>query len=292
MLRILLIALGLAGSVVSAAPWDLPPGVKTLMVNGYPMAYLERGSGPAIVLVHGGNSDYRSWKEQISSPPPNFRLITVSLRHYYPERWNGQGDTFSTPQHAEDLGAFIQELAIGPVYLVAHSRGGIVAALVARSHPDLVKKLVLLEPGFYSLVRGSVSAQEGGTVAAALRATAARFEQGDIDGGLEMWADRHVAGSWKRLSEEDRQRSRDNAWTLIRDMGASAPVTCSVVGGLTMPLLLMRGEKSPRIYAKIIDATRHCLPSAELVVIPDAAHAMHRMNPKAFESAMVDFVSR
>ena len=59
-----------------------------------------------------------------------------------------------------------------------------------------------------------------------------------------------------------------------------------------MPVLLMRGEKSPRIYATIIDATRKCLPITELVVIPDAAHAMHRMNSKAFESALIEFVSR
>ncbi len=295
MIRIvlILIALGLAGwDVVSAAPWELPPGVKTLTVNGYPMAFLDHGSGPAIVFVHGGGSDYRSWTEQMASPLPNFRQIAVSLRNYYPERWNGKGDKFSTPQHADDLAKFIDGLASSPVYLVAHSRGGIVATLTARSRPDLVKKLVLLEPGFYSLAPESVPAQERRAVAVALRAAAARFEKGDMDGGLEIWADRHVPGSWKRLSEDDRQRSRDNAWTLIRDIGASAPVTCNVVGGLTMPLLLMRGEKSPEIYAQIIGATRQCRPSADLVVIPDAAHAMHRMNPKAFESALTDFLSR
>ena len=43
--------------------WPLPPGVKTLPVNGYPMAYLERGSGPTLVLVPGSLNDYRYWMD-------------------------------------------------------------------------------------------------------------------------------------------------------------------------------------------------------------------------------------
>ncbi len=38
----------------------------------------------------------------------------VSLRHFYPERWNGEGEDFSLRQHASDLAAFIQGLHAGP----------------------------------------------------------------------------------------------------------------------------------------------------------------------------------
>src|SRR5713101_8760100 len=74
---------------VPTPTWDLPVGIKTLPANGYPMSYLERGDGPTVVLVHGALSDYRYWTPQISSLSSHFRLIAVSLRHYYPERWNG-----------------------------------------------------------------------------------------------------------------------------------------------------------------------------------------------------------
>ncbi|CAN7765097.1 hypothetical protein LJR175_007241 [Variovorax sp. LjRoot175] len=39
--------------------WELPVGAKALRVNGYDMAYVERGAGQAIVLVHGSPLDYR-----------------------------------------------------------------------------------------------------------------------------------------------------------------------------------------------------------------------------------------
>ena len=61
MIRVLIVMLGLllAGHSVEAAPWTLPAGIKTLEVNGYPMAFLASGTGESIVLVHGAGTDYR-----------------------------------------------------------------------------------------------------------------------------------------------------------------------------------------------------------------------------------------
>jgi pimeloyl-ACP methyl ester carboxylesterase len=123
------------------------------------------------------------------------------------------------------------------------------------------------------------------------KAVKARFDQGDIDGGLEVWIDRDTPGTWARRNEEDRQRSRDNAWTLIAGESGN-PVTCADVGGLKMPVLLLQGEKTPRRYAMIVDATHKCLPSAERATIPDAGHGMHVMNPAGFEKVLVQFLSR
>jgi pimeloyl-ACP methyl ester carboxylesterase len=293
MIRILIVMLGLlsAWDRVGAAPWALPPGVKTLEVNGYPMAFLESGTGEPVVLVHGSGADYRTWRRQVESPPRGFRLIAISLRHYYPERWDGKGDKFSEDQHAEDLGRFIETLAVGPVFLVAHSSGGRVAVKTAQKRPMSVKKLVLMEGLFNAVLPESASEDGEPQIGAVRKAVRARFEQGDIDGGLELWVDRDNAGTWARRGEEERQRSRDNAWTLIaRESGK--PVTCADLGGLKMPVLLLQGEKTPRRYASIVDATHKCLPSAERATIPDAGHAMHAMNPAGFEKMLVQFLSK
>src|SRR5512135_850577 len=42
-----------AGGRTTSPLWNLPSGIKTISVNGYPMAYMEQGSGPIVVLVHG-----------------------------------------------------------------------------------------------------------------------------------------------------------------------------------------------------------------------------------------------
>src|SRR3954465_5299295 len=84
----------LAGACATAptAPWQVPPGAKIVTVNGYPMAYTERGSGPPLALTHGAANDFRYWQPQIESLSNRFHVVAVSLRHHYPERWNGDGE--------------------------------------------------------------------------------------------------------------------------------------------------------------------------------------------------------
>src|SRR5262247_568689 len=96
-------------SPTSVVPWSIPPGAKTREVNGYPMAYAERGAGVPIVLVHGTNGDYRSFAAQMEPLGARYHAISVSLRHYYPEPWDGEGE-FSARQHVEDVIAFITAL--------------------------------------------------------------------------------------------------------------------------------------------------------------------------------------
>ena len=119
----------------------------TLRVNGYEMAFVERGTGAPLVLVHGTFGDYRSWALQMEPFGARFRTIAVSLRHCWPERWDGEGDDFTVQQHEKDVAAFIAALGAGPVHLIGHSRGGHIAFQVAQHFPDRIGKLALVEPG-------------------------------------------------------------------------------------------------------------------------------------------------
>jgi pimeloyl-ACP methyl ester carboxylesterase len=123
---------------------ELPAGLKTLRVNGYDMAYMESGSGRPLVMVHGAMSDYRTWAAQMEPLGRTNRAIAVSLRHYFPERWDGNGGSFSWQQHVADMSAFIAVINAGPVDLIGHSRGGLIAFELARAQPGLVRSLVVL----------------------------------------------------------------------------------------------------------------------------------------------------
>ena len=126
--------------------WVLPEGVKTLAVNGYEMAYTERGSGPPVVLVHGAGWDFRYWDGQMEPFSAKHRTIAVSLRHYYPEPWRGDGE-FGMTEHVADLIAFIKQLGVGAVHLVGHSRGGTVALYAVTTDPSIAKTHAVELPG-------------------------------------------------------------------------------------------------------------------------------------------------
>ena len=97
--------------------------------------------------MHGTLGDFRTWSAVLGPLSKNHRVISVSLRHFFPEHWDGVGDDYLMVQHIADMIGFIEKLGDGPVDLMGHSRGGHIAFRVAQLRPDLLRRLVLAEPG-------------------------------------------------------------------------------------------------------------------------------------------------
>ena len=64
------------------------------------------------------------------------------------------------------------------------------------------------------------------------------------------------------------------------------------VARLPMPILLIQGERSPRMFGLITEELARALPTAERVAIPDASHGMHGQNPEAYNAAVLAFLAR
>src|SRR5438132_3645351 len=155
-------------------------------VNGYDMAYFEVGQGSPLVLVHGTLGDFRTWNSVMGPLSRKHRVISVSLRRFFPEHWDGVGSDYLMAQHVSDEIAFIEQIEPRPVDLMGHSRGGHIAFRVAQERPELLRKLVLAEPG------GNLDATLDPAVApggpseqgARIAVSAEKIKAGDIDGAL------------------------------------------------------------------------------------------------------------
>lgn len=271
-------------------PRELPAGLKCLPVNGYPMAYAESGKGPTVVLVHGALADYRYWGAQLVSLSPHIRIVAVSLRHHFPEHWDGKGGEYSIKSHAEELARFIKALDCGPVDLVGHSRGGAVAAVTASTHPDLVRRLVLAEPAILSLLPNAAGNEAR---VAQIEHLNERFKDGDTEGALEFFIDSvNAPGTWKSRPELFRQIARDNAWTISRQATDIESMGLAGVASLKMPVLLIGGERTPRMFSEILDAINKALPSAARETLPNAGHQVSCDNQTAFDRALTGFLSK
>src|SRR6516225_4953442 len=167
--------------------------MQTLRVNGYDMAYLDVGQPngkPPLVCVHGSLNDFRILGCVTGPLTKRHRLICVSLRHFFPEAWDGKSHTYSIAQHVDDMIAFIETLDMGPVDLMGHSRGGHICFRVAQRRPDLLRRLILAEPG--GELDGTLDPDfKGGASPLLARFTAAaeKIAAGDIDGGLAFFVD-------------------------------------------------------------------------------------------------------
>jgi len=289
--------LPLSALLLLGAAWPLPPGVKVMHVNGYDLAYVERGTGTPLILLHGATSDLRSFALQMEPLAKHFRVIAISLRHYWPEPWNGQG-AFSAKQQAEDVAAFIKALGVGKVHLLGHSRGGYIALELALAHSDLLRDLVLAEPALLlpGLVPGAGEGESKAVNAARdlrIATTNRLIQEGKLDAASEVWTDGiNGKGSYQARPAALQQVVRENIRTVLgEEHEGKRTITCDEVRKFTLPVLLIRGEKGSHSTHLALDVLEKCFPDQRHMTIPGAVHTMNRSNPDEFNKAVIDFAA-
>ena len=299
-LKILLIMLMLIGLASSAslrgAPpptWSIPEGIKTIEVNGYHMAYQEAGSGTPLVLLHHHPADYRTWDTQVPVFSKEYRTIAVSLRHYYPEKWDGIGDDFTIAQHVSDVVAMIKELNLGKVHLLGNSRGGSIAVTVASLYPELIRTLILNEPNTIPLIRET---PEGQKWMANQKASGEKVRASLAAGGREKAAQEWLASfgvAWEKVPPRNQQSLIDNIG-VCTELGDRGNFSCADIQKFNFPILLVAGEKSAKLYGQMLDALRQCKPDIPAPIsVPTGVHgSMHRQNPEFFNKAILDFLKQ
>jgi esterase len=265
--------------------------MKYLRVNDYDMAYIEVGRGDPLVCVHGSLNDFRTWSPLLGPLSQRNRVIALSLRHYFPEHWDGAGGCFTIAQHVSDLREFIAKLDSGPVHLFGHSRGGHIAFRVAQERPDLLRKLILAEPG------GELDASFGEvdvpqTRVEALAIAAGKIGAGDLDDGLRFFVDAVGGqGTWHQIPPAIKQEYRDNARTFLGQINEDRrPFTLADAEAIAVPTLFIGGEMTPGVLPVVLLALAGSVRFAKITYIAGASHHMIRQDPVGTANAVLEFL--
>ncbi len=266
-----------------------------LRVNNYDMAYIEVGEGPPLVCVHGSLCDFRVWSPVLGPLSRRHRVIALSLRRFFPEHWDGTGGGFTIAQHVADLIAFIEGLGAGPVHLLGHSRGGHIAFRVAQQRPDLLRKLILAEPGGdldASLAVTDTPVASRPPLRAHVTVATEKIASGDIDGGLAyFWDAIEGQGAWLRLTAAAKQCLRDNALTFLGQLNeARPPYSRADAESIRVPTLFIGGEDTLGSLAINLRALAAHVQGARVAMIPHATHMMFEDDPVRFSGAVLDFL--
>src|SRR5919107_1020593 len=131
-------------SVVSAAAQaPAPQPAKELVVFGQKIRYVEAGSGPAVVLLHGMGGNSTNWAFNTPALAQKFRVVVPDQVGF------GQSDkpliNYRVGTYVDFLDKFLSELKVERATLVGNSMGGWVAASYALRHPGRVERLVLVD---------------------------------------------------------------------------------------------------------------------------------------------------
>jgi 2-hydroxy-6-oxonona-2,4-dienedioate hydrolase len=115
----------------------------TATIYGVKIHYVEAGSGPVIVLLHGLGGNTTNWVFNIAPLAQKYRVIVPDQIGF------GQSDkpliNYRIATYVDFLDRFLKELKVERASLVGNSMGGWVAAAYAIAHPEKVERIVLVD---------------------------------------------------------------------------------------------------------------------------------------------------
>jgi pimeloyl-ACP methyl ester carboxylesterase len=265
--------------------------MQTLHINGYDMAYLEVGAGQPLVCVHGTLGDFRTWSAVIGPLSKKHRVIAVSLRHFFPEHWDSAGDDYRMARHVADMIAFVEQINPKPLDLMGHSRGGHIAFRVAQQRPELLRRLVLAEPG--GDLDTSLDATPPVSVAGRVTTSAELIKAGDIDDGLRHFVDGIDGdGAWTRLPAAAKQQLRDNAATMIGQVHEDRkPYSKTDAQSIRTPTLFIGGGDTKGGLAANHRALAPHVAGSRTAMIANTGHWMFEQAPQEYSAVVSEFLA-
>lgn len=122
---------------------------KWATVYGQKIHYIEAGSGPVVILVHGLGGDVSNWAPTIGPLSQKYRVIALDQIGF------GKSDkpliNYRVGTLVDFLDGFYKQLGITRASLVGNSLGGWTVAAYALAHPDKVDRLVLVDAAGFAI---------------------------------------------------------------------------------------------------------------------------------------------
>lgn len=128
--------------------------VNHLAVGDQSLAYLETGSGPAVVIIHGVGGHKEDWMAVAAALAEERRVFAVDMLGFGDS--SKTGDDLSMPVQAAAIRDLLDHAGVAKASLVGNSVGGWVAATFAATYPERVERLVLIDAaGFAAMFEGA-----------------------------------------------------------------------------------------------------------------------------------------
>ena len=151
---VLIVVAAVVYAAAKVVEWRNPPIGKFLEVEGTKLHYVERGSGAPIVFLHGNATMLQDFtiSEVFSTAAKTNRAIAFD-RPGFGYSTRPRTRTWTASEQADVIAVALRRLNLGPVALVGHSWGTLVAIALAERHPALIRSVVVLSGYYYPVPR-------------------------------------------------------------------------------------------------------------------------------------------
>jgi pimeloyl-ACP methyl ester carboxylesterase len=242
----------------------------------------DEGSGPPVVLLHPGLDDGSRLRRVAELLAPRYRVLRPHRRQYRLDLKADPrlGSPCTVAQEVDDVLAIVRAVG-GPVLLYGHSDGGVVALEALARSPSSFAGAVVYEPA--AAVDGPLSGP-GGRVLREARAALAANRPGRAmavfvagAAGQPPWAAR-VVGVLTGLIPRYRRLVPAQIDSL-EALDALGP-RLDVWAGITVPTVLLGGDRSPASVTRMLEAVAAAMPDAERVTMAGRNHGADLRAPR------------
>jgi 3-oxoadipate enol-lactonase len=265
--------------------------MKTARISTGEVAYVDRGDGQPVLLVHGFPLDHTMWDAQIDALCERFRVIAPDLRGF------GQtplGDTdanagVSMEHYADDLAELLDAVGIEePIVLLGFSMGGYIAWQFVRKYANRLRALIQYD------TRAAADTDE---------ARAGRLKMAD---NVAEWGAARVAEMMgpklvARAAYESQlpvvkavrrivERTSPAGIAAAQRGMAARPDMTAFLPKITMPTLIVVGAEDAISPPPEMNSIADAIPGSKYVIIPNSGHMTPMENPAAVNAAIREFL--
>lgn len=239
------------------------------------------GNKPLVILLHGLTANGACWAEVAHYLERDFDLIMPDARGHGGSSKPAAGYRYQ--DHANDVVGLLQASQLPPVTLIGHSMGGMTAAVVASQHPELLDRLILVDPTFLSL---DVQRQ-------VYESNAADQHRHYLNKTVEEIAAESRVKHPNRSEETSELIAKARLQTNILAFEVLIPPNpdfMEVVSAIEIPTLLVIGGPTGVVSPEVAANLQRINPRLQAAQIPEAGHGLHYDQPERFAVIVNSFL--
>lgn len=260
----------------------MPEHAARRVANG--IAYLEKGQGEPLLLIHGVGLNAEAWGPQLEALSDTHRVIAMDMP--------GHGQSAPPPASADlshyvaQAVALLDALGIGAANVAGHSMGGLVAIGLALEHPRRVLRLGVLNSVFER------SPEARGAVEARAAEIASSGTCGDIEQPIRRWLGESDTPLHQQLRAWLAGMNPASYAVAYRLFATGDRLFSGRLGALTMPALFATGADDPNSTPLMAEAMAAAAPRGKSAVLPGQRHMMNLVEPGATARLIRDLLSQ
>lgn len=255
--------------------------------DGSRVRAFDEGRGRVVLILHGGMDDGRSWRRVAARLAPRFRVLRLHRRQYRVDLTTGSACTMvEEVEHVTALVGGIGE----PMVIVGHSSGAVLALEALVAAPSAFAGALLYEPPCVigPPLGGEALGQAQAAIAAGKPGTALAIFVRDLV-RMAAWT-APLAKLMVALSPRIRRmvRHQIDDCAAIDQLGNRLDTYATI----TVPTMLLGGDRSPAHLGERLDALERVLPHTERVVLHGQGHAANALAPGKLADVIAGFADR